>query len=144
MSVDYFRAPPSLTDYPPDPDRVFILSHLTPFGSRLVTEVIGCADSDPTPVKNKRTYYTPTQYGYDASNASNKFIRMRLNNGIVPLTSIRGGTCGNRTDSLCALDDFIASQSDAETLANYDYACFGNYTLADGTNGTDYDGTIFA
>lgn len=43
MSVDYFREHPSLTQFPPDPDRHFILSHLTPFGARLYTEVIGCA-----------------------------------------------------------------------------------------------------
>jgi hypothetical protein len=27
-------------------------------------------------------------------------------------------------------------------LSNYDYACFGNYTIADPTSGQDYDGAI--
>lgn len=143
MSMDYFKDPPDLRTFPPDPNRKFILSHLTPFGARLITEVIGCADADPTPVPEHRTYYYPTQYGYDSSNAPYKFIRMRLNNGILPLDTIRGGRCAGRPDGLCAMDDFLASQYEAEKLANYQVACFANYTLTDPFNGADYDGTVY-
>jgi len=142
MSVDYFHEHPSLTEYPPNPDRHFVLSHMTPFGGRLITEVIGCGDAEPAAVHDHRTQYYPTQYGYDASNASNKFIRMRLNNGIIPLETIRTGECLGRTDGLCALDSFLASQWQAEELANYQFACFANYTVTDPTNGADYDGTV--
>ena len=142
LSLDYFRVPPSLTDTPPNPHRPFILSHLTPFGGRLVTEVIGCAASNPAPVANPRTQYYPAQYGYNAANASHKFIRMRLNNGILPIDTIRGGACKGRSDGLCALDSFLESQADAYALSNYDFACFGNYTIKDPTSGKDYDGTI--
>jgi len=146
MSMDYFRDPTSLTQFPPNPNRHFILSDLTPFGGRLVTEVIGCASGNPSPVAAYRTPYTPTQYGYDPTNATNKFIRMRLNNGILPLNSIRGGLCGNatsgRVDGMCDLGSFIMSQAGSYALSNYDYACFANYTIADPTNGMDYDGTI--
>ncbi|KAL3427333.1 histidine acid phosphatase [Phlyctema vagabunda] len=146
MSMDYFRDPPSLTEFPPNPDRHFILSHLTPFGARMATETIGCSSPDPEEVEDFRTYYTPGQYGYDPENAPYKFVRMRLNNGILPLNSIRGGACGNatsgRTDGLCALDNFLDSQTDSDYLANYQYACFGNYTVDDPTSGKDYDGTI--
>jgi hypothetical protein len=142
MSVDYFREHPNLQQYPPDPNRHFILSHLTPFGGRLITEVIGCADADPVAQHSHRTQYYPGQYGYDPSNAPNKFIRMRLNNGIVPLNTIRTGECLGRTDGMCALDKFLASQWEAEKLANYQFACFANYTIIDPTNGNDYDGTI--
>lgn len=142
MSVDYFYDHPQLNVYPPDPDRHFILSHLTPFGARLITEVVGCADADPVAVHNHRTQYYPTQYGYDPSNAPHKFIRMRLNNGIVPLNTIRGGYCEGRTDGLCTMDGFLASQYEAEKLANYDFACFANYTIVNLTNGADYDGTV--
>jgi Histidine phosphatase superfamily (branch 2) len=147
MSVDYFRDPPSLTQFPPNPNRHFILSHLTPFAGRLITEVIGCSASNPAPVKNSRVSYTPGQYGYSPSNATYKFIRMRLNNGIVPLNTIRGGACGTsttgRVDGMCAITDFARSQQNSTALANYDYACFGNYTIPYPTNGTDYDGVIF-
>lgn len=142
LSVDFFREHPSLTQYPPDPSRHFILSHLTPFGARLITEVIGCADADPKAVHEHRTAYYPAQYGYSAANAPHKFVRMRLNNGIIPLNTIRGGACEGRTDGLCAMDKFVASQEDAGELANYDFACFANYSLNAPTNGNDYDGRV--
>ena len=142
LSVDYFRQPPSLTQFPPDPSRHFILSHMTPFGGRLITEVIGCSLASPTPVANHRTQYYPTQYGYNPNNATNKFIRMRLNNGIVPLSTVRGGQCGTRSDGLCTMSGFLQSQVNAYAMSNYAYACFANYTLGDPTSGQDYDGTI--
>lgn len=141
-SMDYFKDPPSLTKYPPDPSRHFVLSHMTPFGGRLITEVIGCSSENPTAVAAHRTQYYPTQYGYDAATASNKFIRMRLNNGILPIGSIRGGACEGRTDGMCAMSSFLQSQEKAYALSNYDYACFANYTLSKPTSGKDYDGTI--
>ena len=144
MSLDYLYDPPSLQDYPPDQEKHFILSHLTPFGARLITEVIGCGSENPATRHSSRVQYSPTQYGYNPSNATSKFVRMRLNNGILPLDSIRGGKCKGRTDGLCALASFVESQSEAEQLANYDYACFANYTITDPTSGKDYDGTISA
>jgi len=105
---------------------------------------VGCGSADPTPVPNHRTQYYPTQYGYNSSNASNKFIRLRLNNGILPLSTIRGGACGNRTDGMCAMGSFLQSQENAYKLSNYDYACFANYTITNPLSGKDYDGAISA
>lgn len=119
LSLDYFKQPPSLTAYPPNPARHFKLSNMTPFGARLVTEVIGCSAASPAAVAAPRVYYTPGQYGYKAANASHKFIRMRLNHGILPLSSIRGGKCAGRSDGLCALEDFLESQKNATALADY-------------------------
>jgi hypothetical protein len=136
MSMDYFKDPPSLTQFPPNPNRHFILSNLTPVGGRLIP--------NPAPVQSAATQYTPSQYGYNPANASYKFIRMRLNNGILPLNTIRGGLCGNATsgriDGMCDLGDFIASQANSYALSNYDFSCFANYTIANLTNGYDYDG----
>ena len=144
LPLDHFRSAPNLTDVPPNPNRSFILSQITPFGARLVTEPIGCASGDPAPVADGRVQYYPKQYGYDPENAPHKFIRMRLNDGVLPLDTIRGGKCEGRSDGLCALDDFLESQAEAYDLSNYDYACFANYNLPDPTSGKDYDGTIFA
>ena len=44
---------------------------------------------------------------------------------------------------MCPMSGFLQSQENATALANYDYACFGNYTIENPTNGMDYDGTIF-
>lgn len=142
MSVDYFKDPPSLKNYPPNPNRHFILSHLTPFGARLVTEVIGCGSASPDEIKEHRTQYYPGQYGYSAANAPHKFVRMRLNNGIVPLDSIRGGQCEGRSDGLCPLSSFLASQQKSESLANYQFSCFANYTLKQPAQAVDYDGAV--
>ncbi|KAL1306145.1 hypothetical protein AAFC00_004257 [Neodothiora populina] len=144
MSLDYFREAPSLTQFPPNPKRHFNMAKLTPFGARLVTEVIGCSSPSPVAVHKHRTQYRPDQYGYNAANATHKFIRMRLNNGILPLDTIRGGACVGRTDGMCAMDKFLSSQETAYAQSNYDYACFANYTIADPTNGNDYDGVVFA
>ncbi|KAE9363417.1 phosphoglycerate mutase-like protein [Stipitochalara longipes BDJ] len=147
ISLDYIRDPPSLTQFPPNPNRHFILSHLTPFGARLITETIGCSSSNPAPVQKSRVSYTLGQYGYNSSNATYKFIRMRLNHGILPLITIRGGACGSsttgRVDGMCALEDFMRSQENSTAMANYDFSCFGNYTISDPTNGEDWDGVIF-
>lgn len=144
MSMDYFRDAPSLTQYPPDPKRKFILSHITPFGARLITETIGCSCANPTAEKTSKVQYTPTQYGYDPANAPHKFVRMRLNHGILPLATIRGGACKGRKDGMCEMGKFLKSQENATAMANYDYVCFGNLTLANVTSGKDYDGTLFA
>jgi hypothetical protein len=106
MSFDYIDDPPSLTQYPPNPNGHFILWDLTPFGGCLITEVVGCVSADPTPVTKHRTQYYPTQYGYNAANASHKFHRMRVNNGTLPLSNIRGRACGNRTDGMCTMSGF--------------------------------------
>jgi len=118
---------------------------MTPFGGRLITEVIGCNNPNPGPVQAHRTQYYPTQYGYNSANATNKFIRMRLNNGILPLNTIRGGLCEERIDGMCAMERFVESQVGAEALANYGFVCFGNYTVDNvGSRGMDYDGRISA
>lgn len=67
---------------------------------------------------------------------------MRLNSGILPLVTIRGGFCEGRTDGMCSLTNFMNSQNGLERLANYDYACFGNYTVTNEPMGIDFDGTI--
>ncbi|KAK3079549.1 hypothetical protein LTS18_004578 [Coniosporium uncinatum] len=76
MSVDYFKDAPSLTAVPPNPERHFILSHMTPFGGRLITEVLGCADANPTANPDYHVQYYPEQYGYNPNNAPHKFIRL--------------------------------------------------------------------
>jgi hypothetical protein len=129
MSVDYFREHPDLKTFPPNPKRHFILSHITPFAGRLITEVIGCNSANPVAQHSRRTQYYPGQYGYNAANATNKFVRLRVNNGIVPLNTIRTGECNGRTDGLCSLEGFLQSNYKSMKLANYDFACFANYTI---------------
>ena len=129
LSLDYFRGPLPAT-YPRPRHRHFRLSQITPFAGRLITEKIGCVSPHPVARDQPVTQYANNEYGYSASNASYKFIRMVLNNGVLPLNTIRGGACNisGRTDGLCPLDLFIQSQANAVTQANYQFICFGNYT----------------
>ena len=113
--------------YPPQENRTFKTTHIIPYAARFITEKIGCSSSNPTEVNTAYTQYTPTQYGYSPTNASYKFIRMRLNSGILPISTIRGGFCAGRTDGLCPLSNFLASQANASAQANYANMCFGNF-----------------
>jgi len=141
MSMDYFLAPPDYTSVPPKIGK-FRLSNMTPFGARLTTEVIGCKAATPS-AQPYRTQYYPTQYGYNATDAPHKFIRMRLNDGILPLNTIRGGSCNetSRVDGLCSMSNFMKSQNNAFELSNYQYACFADYNITEPL-GFDYDGAI--
>jgi hypothetical protein len=142
LSLDYFRAPLPLT-YPP-PKRNFHLGSITPYAGRLITEKIGCVTANPFARDRYVTQYSNGQYGYTPSAATYKFVRMRLGRSILPLKTIRGGACDipGRTDGLCPLSNFVQSQSNAESLANYQFVCFGNYTF----NSTKFtgDGTYSA
>ncbi|KAJ4288059.1 hypothetical protein N0V90_012076 [Kalmusia sp. IMI 367209] len=144
LSLDHFKHLPDLKKYPPAKDRIFRVSHLAPFTARLITEVIGCDSAHPKPEKHERVRYYASQYGYDEYSSSNqskyRFVRMRLNGGILPLSSIRGGACKGRPDELCPLDQFIKSQAKAKELANYREACFGDYDVVN--DGRDVDGTV--
>ena len=139
-SVSYYNFSLPIDANPPPANRTFRLSYLTPFGSRFSTEVIGCIDADPAEVQNPYTQPYPESNGYDAKTAVNKFIRQTWNNAIVPLGSVSGGYCAGRTDGMCPLSKFLASQAEAEAKASYQFGCFGNYTDVGG-NG---DGAVFA
>ncbi|CAF1589090.1 unnamed protein product [Adineta ricciae] len=115
LSIDYFREDLSQT-FPPPNDQHYRVSRMTPFSARMVTEKIRCQSSS--------------------------FVRMKLNKGILPLNSIRGGFCSReRQDGLCSIENFLASQTNASIMANFDYVCFGNYTLDKNVRITD--GTLF-
>ena len=106
MSLDYFRETLSYDSFPPPEDRHFQTSYVVPYAARIITEKIGCSSSNPTETNSTATHYNGTTHGYSAANAPNKFIRMRLNSGILPLSTIRGGFCSGRQDGLCALEQF--------------------------------------
>ncbi|KAF9736085.1 histidine acid phosphatase [Paraphaeosphaeria minitans] len=144
LSVDYFRQVPDLKTYPPKKDRLFRVAHMAPFTARLVTEVIGCDSANPKPEKHERVRYYASQYGYESDeglkNSKHRFVRMRLNGGLLPLSSIRGGACKGRADEMCPLEHFIKSQEKAKERANYGKACFGDYDVVN--DGRDVDGTV--
>jgi hypothetical protein len=141
LSVDYFKQLPDIHTYPPDQDRLFKSSHIVPFTARLITEVIGCDSAHPQPEKRERVRYYASQYGQNGDKKhQHRFVRMKLNGAILPMSSIRGDACKGRSDELCPLEKFLKSQELARERANYRQACFGDYKTPE--DGRDVDGTV--
>lgn len=141
MSLDYFRQPG--IRFPLKRHEYLRASEVTPYAARLVIEKIGCRSQTPEARRQSVTQYSDSQYNYSQEEAPHKFVRMRLNNGILPLKTIRGGACRarRRPDGLCSLDNFLRSQKNAARLANFQFVCFANYTVDPANfNG---DGTYF-
>ncbi|KAK4704915.1 hypothetical protein P7C70_g1287, partial [Phenoliferia sp. Uapishka_3] len=151
LGVKYFQGELPITASAPSPSRPFRISYMTPFASRLNTEVIGCTSASPLELKKNKVLYSPNQNGYDPALATNKFIRMTWNGGVVPLATIEGEyndstlSCLLLTEHchrwsvrrsyrrivslVCLLVFTVYFQVNASITANYDYACTGNYTL---------------
>lgn len=94
--------------------RVYKMSNITPFAARLIYEVATC---DTVDGKNET------------------IIRTLLNDALIPFTEAQG--CTPRADGACLLDEFVQYQEEhLLPAANFDFACFGNYTPAVVSNGT--------
>ncbi|KAF2853444.1 phosphoglycerate mutase-like protein [Plenodomus tracheiphilus IPT5] len=98
-------------------DRQFILSHLQPFAGRLDIEIIK-APAPVNPDRSSKNIYLdgkPTSY-----------VHFILNQRTIPLgKSLR--SCGERDDGWCEMETFIKIQQEQIELADYDFACFGEY-----------------
>lgn len=92
----------------PDPERRYRTSRITPFGARVVFEVLDCEEEGK----------------------SDNYLRVKINEALVPLDQDQG--CKRRKDSLCKLHDFVKYQkTTAFKAAKYDLFCHGK-------NGTDF------
>lgn len=105
----------------PPTNQQFIASHIVPFGARFVTEVITCS----SPINAQ---HLPV--ARNSSTAGNTtYIHMMSNQRTVPLGA-SFSVCGNRVDGWCELNNFLSAEANRTTLAEYNYACFGNYSVA--------------
>ncbi|RMZ67306.1 3-phytase A precursor [Pyrenophora seminiperda CCB06] len=98
-------------------DREFILSHLQPFAGRLDIEVIKA----PAPVNPKRGDKKVYLDGEPTS-----YVHFILNQRTIPLGRSHK-ECGDRDDGWCEMETFLKVQKKQIELADYDYACFGEY-----------------
>ena len=90
------------------------VSHLQPFGCRLDIEVI----KTPKPLNSDRTY---------ATGGETTYIHFILNQRTLPL-GLSFPECGaDRLDGWCELETFLDVQKKSTELANYDFACNGDY-----------------
>lgn len=98
-------------------DREFILSHLQPFAGRLDIEII----KTPAPVNTDRSSKEIYLNGKPTS-----YVHFMLNQRTIPLgRSLKA--CGDRDDGWCEVETFIKEQLEQIKLADYDFACFGEY-----------------
>ncbi|CCV00433.1 unnamed protein product [Malassezia sympodialis ATCC 42132] len=83
-----------------NPNRRYRASRVTPFGARLVFEVMECDDD----------------------NGTTDYIRAKLNDAVVPLDGNQG--CEGRRDGLCKLSDYMNFlEHHAYSMSNYDLLC---------------------
>jgi hypothetical protein len=98
-------------------DREFILSHIEPFAGRLDIEVIKA----PAPVNPDRS--SPEIY---LEGKPTSYVHFILNQRTIPLgRSLEA--CGTRDDGWCEMETFLKVQKEQIELADYEYACFGDY-----------------
>ncbi|KII93818.1 hypothetical protein PLICRDRAFT_36062 [Plicaturopsis crispa FD-325 SS-3] len=102
---------PLPTDHIPK-NQTYFVNQIAPFGSRLVGQVLSCPASDE-----------PTH------------IRWILNDGVVPLTGIKG--CKANDDGLCELPAFISGIQERISEVDYAFDCQANYTVPDPDNIVD-------
>ncbi|KAF5101513.1 hypothetical protein D0Z00_000788 [Geotrichum galactomycetum] len=120
--------------------RQFIVSRLTPFGARLFVEVLDCDGSteeeeeiedDSNEVidtsKEKSENMKEGQLARRGSsvnkNKSNYFVRLKLNNRILPLGSLKH--CPDDKGGLCKYDKFVKSLDYALKQIDFEKSCFG-------------------
>nr|ADW23572.1 acid phosphatase [uncultured organism] len=82
----------------------YIVSQISPFGSRLVGQVLSCPTSDVS-----------------------THIRWVLNDAVLPLTGIEG--CKENKDGLCELDVFIKGLQKRIEEVDFVHDCTANYTV---------------
>jgi hypothetical protein len=109
-------------------DREFILSHLQPFAGRLDIEVIKA----PAPVNPKRLDKEVYLDGEPTS-----YVHFILNQRTIPLGKSHKD-CGDRDDGWCEMETFLKVMQKQIELADYEFACFGEYE--DPTYGEITDG----
>jgi len=58
-------------------------------------------------------------------------IRIIINDAVAPLTGIRG--CPEQQDGMCPVDTFVAAQKEIIRNTDWEYDCYGNWTVPPGT-----------
>lgn len=101
---------------PPPKNHLFIASKLVPFSTSLVVEKLVCTrqvhlqSRDPAAVDDSK------------SRLKEEYVRMILNEGVVPLDLKECGRIGVKL-GLCRLEDFVRSQSFSQNGGDWDEVC---------------------
>lgn len=110
------------------PDRELVVSHVTPFATRLDIEII----DTPAPLSGDRSAGPTYEDG-----APTKYVHFVLNQRTLPLGASYEA-CGQRDDGWCEMGAFMEVLGTKFAESDFEYACFGDYpavpygTLTDG------------
>ncbi|KAI5121931.1 hypothetical protein M0805_000260 [Coniferiporia weirii] len=94
---------PLPTDHIPE-NQTYFANKIVPFASQLVGQVLSCPASTST-----------------------SYFRWLLNDAVVPLTGMTA--CPEDKDGLCPLDTYVAALQTRLGEVDFDFDCFGNYTV---------------
>jgi hypothetical protein len=101
------------------PDRDFIMSYLEPFAGRLDIEIIRA----PAPVNPDRASKEVYLDGGPTS-----YVHFVVNQRTIPLGRSHE-RCGQRDDGWCEMETFLEVMQEQVGLADYEFACFGEYEM---------------
>jgi hypothetical protein len=115
----------SLPTSGPPANQQAVVSHMTPFGARMVWEIIAA----PHPLRSTRPAYgsnaTLSDY-YETNGTATKYVHVTLSQRTVPLGKSYA-ECGQREDGWCELETYLNVLGGLLDQADFEYACFGNY-----------------
>lgn len=66
----------------------------------------------------------------ECSTFSDPQIRIVINDGVVPLTGIKG--CPEQRDGMCPVEQFVAAQKEIIAQTDWTYDCHGNWSVPEG------------
>ncbi|KAJ5678859.1 hypothetical protein N7462_007103 [Penicillium macrosclerotiorum] len=107
----------------PPKDQQFHTSRIVPFAGRLNIEIIKA----PHEVSKKRSSKI-SKKDYIAGTGETQYVHFILNQRTLPLHS-SFEECEYREDGWCKLSTFLKIQQKSLSDAEYQYACFGNWTV---------------
>lgn len=114
------------TSGPPDNQQA-IVSHMTPFGARLVWEIIEA----PYPVLAQRPTGTNASMSdyYNTTGSPTRYVHQTLSQRTIPLYKSYP-ECEQRDDGWCELSTYLDILGGLLDEAEYEYSCFGDYPSA--------------
>ncbi|KZT22884.1 phosphoglycerate mutase-like protein [Neolentinus lepideus HHB14362 ss-1] len=89
------------------PNRSFVVSRLAPFATNVQFQLLSC------------------------SSTPNSQIRVIINDGVVPLTGIKG--CPEQKDGMCSVDTFVEAQREIIAETDWEWGCHGEWTVPEGS-----------
>ena len=108
----------------PPADQKFHTSRLVPFAGRLNIEIIKA----PHKVSVKRSSKATKGGDYIAGTGETQYVHFIQNQRTVPLHA-SFDACEYRDDGWCELSTFLKVQKESLGKAEFQYACFGNWTV---------------